>query len=1194
MKMRSKIVSFLLMLAMLASLGIPAYAALPDPDIELVKFDAFDNNVSTNKTAGWITNTTSDRFAISDNHLVMKNSGTGNLSSIIYYFNGAGLSKKAEWTSTMWNKYVYTLTAKMTLPDCSVAGVQGELNLCNTDPTISAKLVHLISNGDGTFDVFINNTTGGTKTLTEYLSNVKAGEWVDIVVTFTGNTESNGVTYYINGTKAGSTVTMTSMRPQISAGVYLQAKNVSGNESAAVAYFDELSFSGYLRASGLPTFTISKAYKSDDGITVEFTNRLTGVEEIQKKGTVTVDGIPADYSISSDRMSIVIEGEYTNPGEIKLDSFTDILANTLSSSAYLSSAVEGTEFAWVEYEDFSEWENTSANVWHCDNSTNRPADYMDKEFYLIEENSNPYLKIGATSSASGMYKICQFADKNINTILYGTKQNCKLMVKAKVMIPESDGLINSSGTAFEMNFGNSGASIVQALFTLKAAGDTLTGEVLADSSTDFTTTFGEWHTVSLVCDIIDGVGYWNCAFDGKSVANSVEYTLPSTVQALSIGARGINTSYVDDIACMLYTETPVFEVLDFEQADNNDITVNFSNEIDESILEHIKIGGYTAEEYKLSGDQKSITIVNRQYIPQETYTLEIDSGARDIYGGEIAEAFSDSFVADGEYPTELTVYKEGETEISGTGSVYKLKSVNPTSEAIGVTEYYAEYDVNGVLLAVQLKEADLQPGIATMTGLSFTNNSSDTSYSKLFIWHKGTIKPVALASDINEVEIILTVSSMFGDGCVIQRDTAYEVWGEANPGAEVTVEIGSSSATAVTGEDGQWTAELPPLFLSDTPYTMTVSTATGAQIVYEDILAGDVWLCSGQSNMERAVYQCDGAEENMANAAEYTGIRIFKQQKSYASAPLSEPVGAKWYTCEANSVRNCSAIGYNFAKEINEEENVPVGIINAAYSGARIERFIENSAIANGEKYQYRATKEDTNASVIYNSMIAPLTRYNIKGVLWYQGEANSQGSASQEEYPYFQKLLMDTWEKDWGFEEGTMPFLFVQLASYGSEDFKELRNAQHQFALENPNSAMAVIMDCGEENDIHPKDKTTPAHRLALAARNKVYGHTDIEYKYPYATGFAVDGSTVTVTFADVYDGLECSGEVAGFKLCGSDGVFYDATAVIASKNTVKVTCDEVSAPAGVSFGYEAFPNPVLNLYNSADIPACPFIMLP
>lgn len=1192
MKLKEKITAYVAVLSMVASFGIPAFADSPEPDITFVKFDTFENNISVNNQAGWITNNTSDRFSIQDEHLVMTNPGTtasGNCASIVYYNKGAGLVNKTDWTSEKWNDKVYVLTAKMTLPDCSVVGVKGQLALCDAKPAAGPNLVNLESNGDGTFNVLVNLSKKGADAPATKVMTADAEDWIDVVITFTGDTARNNVTYYINGVNAGG-VSMESVRPQASVGLWFQAMNASTNPEPATAWFDEMSFVGYNgNVSAFPEFAVSRAYQVEKGIVVEFTNRLTGTAELQEQGTVTVDGEPVDYSIASDRMSIQIEGEYAAPHEVALENFSDIMTRTLSDTAYLSSAVEGTEFEWVSYEDFSDWAASSAKVWYCDNSSYRPADFMDKEFYLLKENLNPYLKIGPTTSSSGMYKICQFADKNINTILYGTKQNCKLMAKARVMIPEPDGEINSQGTAFEMNFGNSNAGIVQALFTLKSNGDTVKGEVLTDSATDFTAAYGEWHTIILVCDIIDGVGYWNCAFDGVRVADSVQYTLPSTVQAFSIGARGLNTSCVDDIACVLYTDTPAFEVLDYEQSENNDITINFSNEIDASVLEHITIGGHTPNEYKLSNDQKSITIVNGQYIPQESYDIEISQSARDIYGRELDESYSDSFIAEGDRPTEVVIYKAEDAVISDEGTEYKLTSYNPTGKPVDVTEYYAEYDANGNFLEVQMRDAVIGLGVNDMADVSFTNKSAETGYSKLFIWYKDLMKPVSTFSDLNEMSSILTVSSMFCDGCIIQRDMAYEVWGTANPGAIVTVEIGGSAAAAVADKDGQWTAELPALPLSDEPYTMTIYNKTGDRIVYEDVLAGDVWLCSGQSNMERAVYMCDGADENMANAEKYTDIRIFKQQKGYASEPLTEPVGAKWYKCDAQSVRTCSAIGYNFAKEINEKENVPIGIINAAYSGARIERFIDHNAIINGE-YPERV-ETVANASAIYNSMIAPLTRYNIKGVLWYQGEANSQGAASQGQYAYFQKLLMDTWANDWGFEEGEMPFLFVQLASYGGEDYKELRNVQHQFALDNPNTAMAVIMDCGEENDIHPKDKTTPAHRLALAALNKVYGHTDVEYKYPYATGFEVNNDTVTVTFTDVYDGLKCDDTVAGFKLCDADGVFHDAQAVIASPNTITVTCDEVNDPVGVSYGYEAFPKPMCNLYNSADIPACPFI---
>ncbi len=453
-----------------------------------------------------------------------------------------------------------------------------------------------------------------------------------------------------------------------------------------------------------------------------------------------------------------------------------------------------------------------------------------------------------------------------------------------------------------------------------------------------------------------------------------------------------------------------------------------------------------------------------------------------------------------------------------------------------------------------------------------------------------TSEPVEDEGDITvpDDESTFSVSPMFGSGCVIQRDVPYEVWGSAIAGERVTVSIGNETVSAVTDDNGKWTVELPALSLSDMPYTMTVSTESGEMISYEDILAGDVWLCSGQSNMQWSVQQVDGAAENIANAENYKNIRIFKQSKSFASEPLDYPIDAQWYICNSDSVKTCSAIGYNFAKEINESENVPIGILNASYGGQMIERFIENSAIANG-KYSSRATSIDY-PSGIYNSMIAPLTRYRIKGVLWYQGESDSTSEGNRERYPYFQQLLLDTWESNWGFEKGTMPFLFAQLTSYGELDYKEIREFQHRFALDNPNTAMAVLMDCGDESNLHPKNKVTPAHRLALAALNKVYGHEDVEYKYPYAVDFALNENAVTVTFTDVYDGLKCNGEVAGFKLCGSDGVFYDAEAVITSENTIRVVCDEVSKPKEIRYGYEAFPKPTLNLYNSADIPACPF----
>jgi sialate O-acetylesterase len=461
---------------------------------------------------------------------------------------------------------------------------------------------------------------------------------------------------------------------------------------------------------------------------------------------------------------------------------------------------------------------------------------------------------------------------------------------------------------------------------------------------------------------------------------------------------------------------------------------------------------------------------------------------------------------------------------------------------------------------------------------------------------------------------------LFGDNMVLQRDAAVPVWGWADDGEKVTVEF-RNQKVSTTAKDGKWMVKLKKLKAGG-PDELRVNGKSTA-IALKNVLVGEVWIASGQSNMEwpmRASFSPDTEIPRTENGM----LRLYTVPKLKAEEPRDN-VPATWQQCNPSTTPNFSAVAYYFGRDLAKALNVPVGIIHTSWGGSPAEVWMSEDvltsnpayktnifdaysaqaarakeAIAAFEKEQEAAKAEGKTfnkrrpgmpwrPTELYNGMIAPLIPYAIKGAIWYQGESNA-GRAHQ--YRTLFADMIRNWRADW--DQGDFPFLLVQLAPFmeikeqpSESAWAELREAQALATKKLPKVGMAVITDVGDEKDIHPKKKEPVGARLALAAQKIAYGQ-DIVYSGPTYKGMKVKDGKAVLSFENVGSGLEArGGELKGFAIAGADKKFVWAKAEIQGDKVI-VSSPEVSEPVAVRYGWADFP--VVNLWNKDGLPASPF----
>jgi sialate O-acetylesterase len=476
----------------------------------------------------------------------------------------------------------------------------------------------------------------------------------------------------------------------------------------------------------------------------------------------------------------------------------------------------------------------------------------------------------------------------------------------------------------------------------------------------------------------------------------------------------------------------------------------------------------------------------------------------------------------------------------------------------------------------------------------------------------------------------LKLATLFRDGAVLQRDKTVVVWGIANPDERIKVEFKGQSKLTSAGDDGRWLIRLDPLKASAEPAELTICGENTVSI--KGVLVGDVWLCSGQSNMNLPLAETNDAKEEIAHA-DHPLIHYFEVKSSILEEP-ADYVEGTWQVCAPEVARGFTAVGYYFADAIQPELGVPIGIIKATLGGSPIEGWIaadalnstpasvpafeawqgmksgyeqraneyreqlsdwkSRSAAARAAGEKYAGTKpvrawvdSDRNKpSGLYNGFIYPLEPFTLAGVLWYQGEGNVPRPA---EYKALFPLMIEQWRRD--FQQAGLPFIFVQLPNYAptddrsGESWPRLREAQAA-ALSLPNVGMAVTTDIGDPVDLHPGNKRDVGRRLALIALRMVYDRS-VEDSGPKMTAVTYDGTSARIRFANA-KGLRIQGDPKGvFLLAGPDRNFVPADARI-DGGSVVVSANGVDRPVAIRLNWENNPQGVL--LNEAGLPAAPF----
>lgn len=479
----------------------------------------------------------------------------------------------------------------------------------------------------------------------------------------------------------------------------------------------------------------------------------------------------------------------------------------------------------------------------------------------------------------------------------------------------------------------------------------------------------------------------------------------------------------------------------------------------------------------------------------------------------------------------------------------------------------------------------------------------------------------------------VTPATLFQDHAVLQRDKPVPVWGTADSGEQVTVTFAGQSKSAVAGQDGRWSVTLDPLPASATPASLTI--AGNNILTLSDILVGEVWLASGQSNMEWVVKDTYDHALDVPGSANLP-IRHIKIPRKVSDTPLAQ-AGGSWQTASPATTGDFTAVGYYFARDIHALVGVPVGIVNATWGGTRAESWTDPDTLATdpalayvGEAWaqtlaDYPALKAKHDAdreawrqrraaaqaaglpfterapgapsgpghhatpSGLYNAMIHPLVPYALRGTIWYQGESNAGRTEQAVRYHGLFSAMITGWRAKFG--QGDFPFYWVQLANFSTRDpqgdaWAFLREAQTK-TLALPATGQAVVIDIGDVRDIHPRNKKDVGRRLARLALARDYGFQIVD-SGPVFQKAEREGAGYRVTFDHVHGRLTAPlNTLAGFEIAGADKVFHPADAKI-ERDTVFVSSAEVPEPVAVRYAWRNAP--FAGLFNREGLPAAPF----
>ena len=449
----------------------------------------------------------------------------------------------------------------------------------------------------------------------------------------------------------------------------------------------------------------------------------------------------------------------------------------------------------------------------------------------------------------------------------------------------------------------------------------------------------------------------------------------------------------------------------------------------------------------------------------------------------------------------------------------------------------------------------------------------------------------------------IQMGPLFSDDMILQRESQVPIWGLSSPNEKVTVLSSWNNKTTSTKADnnGNWNVKIETPQAGG-PYQLNIST-NNSVLNYSNVLIGEVWIASGQSNMQMALF--GGGKEpvlgsiDMIAQSKNSSIRLFTVKLSSSETPIKQLKGQWLVSSPANS-SGFSAVAYSFANYLNKVLDIPIGIINTSWGGSPAEAWTDKKTLDfNFEKSEIRNNHKDKavhhNPSGLFNAMIHPLIPFKIRGAIWYQGEANV-GRANN--YTKLMNKMIDGWRFNWN--QGSFPFYFVQIAPNGAggkknkSDQAYLREAQMMTMMQTENTGMAVTMDIGSEFTVHPPEKILVGKRLAYWALVKDYGIKGISFSGPIYKSLTIKGDKIIVNFDYAQNGITSYNEpLLGFEISGPDRVFYPANAKVirdygSNRSKLEVSSSKVKNPAAVRYGWKNYLKG--NLYNTQGLPASSF----
>jgi len=471
--------------------------------------------------------------------------------------------------------------------------------------------------------------------------------------------------------------------------------------------------------------------------------------------------------------------------------------------------------------------------------------------------------------------------------------------------------------------------------------------------------------------------------------------------------------------------------------------------------------------------------------------------------------------------------------------------------------------------------------------------------------------------------------ALVSDNMVLQQNAKVNLWGWASPNEKINIQLGwqNTPIEVIADSAGNWKIAVDTPQGSEKAYSIAINATN--TIVLNNILIGEVWICSGQSNMYFPVGKEDKTwktgvvnYQEEIKKANYPNIRLFTVLTKASPKPLDDVTGS-WKSCSPITIPSFSAVAYFFGRDLYEKLKVPIGLISSSWGGTKAEAWtsqkvleenpdflsileidaknekihqeklenyylnLKNERLANNNdlsKSEFKKPKKEENKTsyVLYNAMLYPLTNYTIKGAIWYQGESNAeQANLYKSLFP----AMVKNWRSDWN--QGDFPFYYVQIAPHKGQN-AGIREAQLLSLKNIPNSGMVVTTDVGNATNIHPENKQAVGYRLALIARAKTYGENKLVYSGPMYNHLKIKKNKVQLFFDDVDSGFKKPSEdLKEFEIAGDDKIFYPAFAKMDGK-TIVVSSEKVKKPVAVRFAWKPVPEP--NLFNAENLPASPF----